>query len=129
MGLPGFLGAWIGSTEASRTKKQHALVRMSLQAKPLGLVRKWSLFYLGKGGVTLGAIQVTFFIQPWWFFHERGRKCAQRFDQLWGYGWQHVHKFQGTRSKKRMKNRAKKWFLLYDFYLMDKFQHIFTYYD
>jgi len=129
MGLPGFLGAWIGSTEASRTKKPHALVRMSLQAKPLGLVRKWSLFYLGKGDVLSRAVQVTSFMQPWWFFHERGIKCAQRTDQLWGYGRQHLHRFKGTWSEKRMKNHAKKLFLFSDFYLMGKFQHIFTDYD
>ena len=60
MGLPGFLGALTGSTEASRLKKPHALViRMSLQAKPLGLGPNQSLFSGGDMVILRHVVQVT----------------------------------------------------------------------
>jgi hypothetical protein len=80
MGLPGFLGALIGSTEASRTKKPHALVRMSLQAKPLGLGPNQSLFSGGDMVILRHVVQVTVLDKLNWYLVERCKKNMRKFE-------------------------------------------------
>ena len=61
MGLPGFLGALNRSTEVSRSKKPRVLVRMSLQAKPLGLGSNQVTFFSREMVFLVDAVQVRAF--------------------------------------------------------------------